>query len=145
VIDGPRFTVAQMRRRDWVALSDALPREHLCNDFQRALQFFAWGDGWQRLAGLPGDESGRRYLRQIRKGLAEGPYQAGPFRVERAGRWGIVFYLDPMYALSRSRRRRRGRIREAGFPWHSGKGQRRRLGARDAESDAIGPPELSNV
>jgi hypothetical protein len=61
-MDGPRLAVREMKRRDWQALADALPRLDDCKDLQRALKFFASGYGWQRLEGLPGDEHGRRYL-----------------------------------------------------------------------------------
>ncbi len=106
MIRGPRLTVREMKRRDWQALADALPRLDDCKDLQRALKFFASGYGWQRLEGLPGDETGRRYLRQIRQGLAGRPYQAGPFRVEMAGRWGLVFVIDPAYAAQNAPRQR---------------------------------------
>jgi ribosome modulation factor len=51
--------------------------------------------------------NGRKYHRRIWKGLAGGPCQVGPFRIERVGRWGIVFVLDVAYAAQRTRRRRR--------------------------------------
>ena len=114
MIDGPRFTAGDMKPRDWWLLSDSVPREEACNDLQRAVKWFAWGRGWLGGDGLPSGKSGRKWLRRIRNGLAGGSYQAGPFRMERAGRWGIVFVLDPAYAIQRTARRRRRRSLDSG-------------------------------
>jgi hypothetical protein len=104
--DRPRFTVCEMRPRDWNLLASTLPTERDCTGLQRDLRWFAWGNGWHTRAGRPYGENGRKYHRRIWKGLAE-PCQVGPFRIERAGRWGILFVLDVAYAAQRTRRRRR--------------------------------------
>lgn len=110
MIDEPRLTVREMKRRDWWLLADCLPKEEACNELQRAVLWFAWGLGWLG----PHSKTGRKYFRVILKGLTGGPYQVGPFRVERAGRWGIAFALDPLYAAQRKPRRRRSREQRSG-------------------------------
>lgn len=153
MIDGPRLTVSEMKRRDWWLLGESLPEEEACNELQRALLWFSWGEGWQRLEGLPGDESGRRYLRQIWKGLAGRPYRAGPFRVERFGRWGIAFVIDPAYAAQRTRRRRSREHGSGPGGWDAmferlhDQEVERRFADRYTESSEpdVGPPNLPSV
>ena len=100
--DGPRFTVCEMRPRDWNLLASTLPREEECTGLEQDLRWFAWGNGWHTRDGRTYGENGRKYHRRIWKGLADGPCQVGPFRIERAGRWGIVFVLDVAYAAQRT-------------------------------------------
>ena len=99
--DRNRLTLPEMRRRDWRILGESLPDLDECDELRRALTLLAWGDGWK---------GGRPYgncLRRVWKGLAGGSLQVGVFRVERSGRWGIAFALDPHYAAERAARRRR--------------------------------------
>jgi hypothetical protein len=96
-----------MKGRDWRLLANLLPDEPNCNELQHALKHFAWGEGWQRIEWSPADKLGRKHLRSIERGVASKPFIVGPFRVERAGRWGIAFALDPAYAAQRAHRRRR--------------------------------------
>jgi hypothetical protein len=103
----PRLLVSEMRGRDWRLLAASLPEEPNCNSLQHALKHFAWGEGWQRIEWSPADKLGRKHLRSIERGVASRPYIVGPFRVERAGRWGVAFGLDPAYAMQRASRRRR--------------------------------------
>ena len=105
-MDGPRFTAVDLRARDWRLLSEVIPRLEAGNELEQALKWYVWGSGWIRRDGLPAGKSGREHLRRVWRALAGGPYQAGPFRVQRAGRWGIVFVLDPAYAIQRAPRRR---------------------------------------
>jgi hypothetical protein len=105
--DGPRFTVCEMRPRDWNLLASTLPADRDCTGLQQDLRWFAWGNGWHTRDGRPYGENGRKYHRRIWKGLAGGPCQVGPFRIERVGRWGIMFVLDVTYAAQRTRLRRR--------------------------------------
>jgi len=98
-----------MRRRDWRILGESLPDLDECDELRRALTFLAWGDGWK---------SGKPYgncLRRAWRGLAGGSVQVGPFRVERFGRWGIAFTLDPQYASERAARRHRRRTNLVGL------------------------------
>jgi hypothetical protein len=106
-MEGPRFTVMDMRPRDWHLLADSLPAEENRTGLHRDLAWFAMGNGWHTRGGRPYGENGRKYHRRIWKGIADGPCQVGPFRIERAGRWGIVIVLDVAYAAQRTRRRRR--------------------------------------
>jgi hypothetical protein len=131
VIDGPRFTVAQMRRRDWVLLSACLPKEADCNELQQGIRWLAWGQGRCRPA----------RLRQIRSGLARGPCIVGPFRFQREGRWGFVIVLDQQYGLSRTRRNRRVPRSEVGVL----DAMYRRRSGKEARLEPVGPTELANV
>ena len=135
--DGPRLTIREMKRRDWWLLGESLPREETCNALQRSLKWFAWGEGWLGGDCLPSGKSGRKYLRQIWNGLAGGPYRVGPFQVERSGRWGIVFALDPAYAVQRAPRRRRGR-----FGTDAGVGKRSRVGGWDGMFQRLHDEEI---
>jgi len=102
------LTVGEMKHREWCLLAGALPELKDCNQLQQSLKWFAWGLGWIRGDGLPSDKMGPKYLRQIWRGLARGPYRVGVFQVERSsGRWDIIFRLDPSYAVQRCARRRR--------------------------------------
>jgi hypothetical protein len=112
---GIRLTARAMENRDWRLLSLGLPApvfpyadspatrwsgEPRFSEFQWALWRLTWSKG------LPSAD-GDKFQREIWRGLAGGPYRAGVFSVERAGRWGIVFVVD---ATARSvRRHRRGR------------------------------------
>jgi len=86
--DGTRLTIREMTARDWRALAEALPLLDDCSECQYGLKFLAW------LEGGGSEDFERKQLRRIRGGLI-GALHAGPFRVERAGRWGIVFVCDP--------------------------------------------------
>ncbi len=103
MVDGPRLTVREMKRRDWRLLADALPEMEQCDQLQQNLKWLAWGNGWLTKDGRNYGE----YLRRVWRGLACGPRRVGPFRVERSGRWGIIFAVDLMYAVQRKTRRRR--------------------------------------
>jgi hypothetical protein len=115
--DGPRLTIREMKGRDWVALDEALPREEACNELQMALKWFAWGHGWLAGDRLRSSKTGNKYRLRVWKALAAGPYQVGPFRVERAGRWGIQFAIGATYAAERAPKRR---TRRDQTPWELG-------------------------
>jgi hypothetical protein len=110
--DGTRLTVPEMRARDWSLLSRNLPvpvfpGEPRFDEFQWALR---WLQGCLKRDGSPSHD-GNKHLRRIWRGLDGGPYRAGVFTIERAGRWGIVFVLDSVYAEERKiRRTRRSRF-----------------------------------
>jgi hypothetical protein len=111
--NGTRLTVGEMRARDWSLLSKSLPvpifpSEPRFDEFQWALRWFAGVQGFIKRDGLPSPE-GNKHLRRIWSGLSSGPYRAGVFTVERAGRWEIAFVLDPEYAEERKIRRVRRR------------------------------------
>lgn len=102
-----RLTPAQMRLRDWAmlsrALSHTLPELEQCNEFERALLFYVWGDGWLKLDGSLSTD-GRKYVRLIWRALGNGPFRAGSFAIERSGRWELSIVLDPHYAMERKAR-----------------------------------------
>ncbi len=108
---GDRLTVCDMKPRDWRSFADSLPREHECDGLQRDLKYFAWGYGWHTPEGFPDGESGCEYHRRIWDALAGGPYQVGPYRVERFGK-EIAFVITPQHAEQR-RLRCRGPKRPA--------------------------------
>ena len=64
VLDGPRFTAADFRARDWRLLSEVIPRLEAGNELEKALKLFAWGSGWIKCDGLPAGKSGRERLRR---------------------------------------------------------------------------------
>lgn len=105
-----RLTSREMKTRDFrrlsTALSGILPEFDARNEFERALTGFVWCEGFKKLNGDMSDE-GRKPLRLIWSGLANGPLQAGVFRLERSGRWEVVFVISPEYAADRTPRRRR--------------------------------------
>ena len=112
---GLRLTIGEMIPLDWSLLSDALT-EDAGDELQRALKYLCFGQGWLRKNGSPSGDT-TRYVRRIWKGLAGGPYQAGDFRVERVGRWGVQFAIDARYAAERAPRRR---PRQDQTPWECG-------------------------
>jgi len=112
---GLRLTIGEMIPLDWSLLSDALT-EDAGDELQRALKYLCFGQGWLRKNGSPSGDT-TRYVRRIWKGLAGGPYQAGDFRVERDGRWGVQFAIDARYAAERAPRRR---PRQDQTPWECG-------------------------
>ena len=105
-----RLTSRDMKARDFrrlsAALSGVLPEFDAHNKFERALTGFVWCEGFKKLNGEMSEE-GRKPLRQIWRGLADGPFHASPFHLERSGRWGVVFVISPEYAAERAPRRRR--------------------------------------
>jgi hypothetical protein len=52
-MDGPRFTAADLRARDWKLLSEVIPRLEAGDELEQALKWYAWGSGWIRRDGLP--------------------------------------------------------------------------------------------
>jgi hypothetical protein len=100
---GLRLTIREMKRCEWEMLCESLPREG--SELEEALRHLSWGEGWLRKDGSP-TETGARYLRQVWGALVGGPLQAGEFRVERVGRWGVQFVIDAGYAAERAPRRR---------------------------------------
>jgi len=105
-----RLTIRDMRCRDWRRLSGILagilPEFDSQDEFQRALTGLAWCEGFKKLNGDISEE-GCKPLRLIRRALANGPFQSGVFRLERSGRWEVVFVISPEYAAERAPRRRR--------------------------------------
>jgi hypothetical protein len=111
-----RLKPHEMKARDWRSLSAALeatlpplvfPGEPLFNESNWALRCYAWLRGCVKLDGSPSTGKERKYRSSVWQRLANGPYRAGGFTITRDGRWGIVFILDPTYAIKRRVRRRK--------------------------------------
>ena len=108
-----------MRARDWRQLSSALsntlpdialPGEPLFNRADWDLRCYAWLGGCLKLDGSPCTGTDGRPRRAVWRRLANESYRAGVFTIARDGRWGIVFILDPIYAIQRKVRRHRRRL-----------------------------------
>ena len=138
--DGTRLTVSAMRARDWSLLYRSLPvpvfpGEPRFDEFQWALRCL---QSCLKRDGEPSHDC-NKHLRRIWRGLDGGPYRAGVFTIERAGRWGIVFVLDSACAEERKiRRSRRNRFTGLDAAFERDFERRRALvsGARMAQSKA---------
>jgi len=112
----PCLEIDDMRPRDWRRLSDSLPRggfEHeAIHKFLGAVTWFSAMDGYLLHKTRQPYGEHRVLYRRIWKGLANRPYRAGPFRLERVGRWDFAFFVTAAYAEERriKRRTRRRRI-----------------------------------